>query len=92
MQTLALAATIAALVGGGLLYLASPNQKWREHPLAGRWAVWSGGALLALSLVLLWQVAGTASAIFIFVTLLMAAWSILPLAFAWFRAKKDAQS
>ena len=91
MQAFAFLAALCALAGGGLLYLASPNQKWRERPLAGRWVVWSGGALLALSLVLLWQVAGSASSVFILVTILMAAWSIPPLAIAWFQARKDAQ-
>ncbi len=91
MQAFAFLAALCALVGGGLLYLASPNQKWRERPLAGRWVIWAGGVLLALSLILLWQVAGSASSVFILTTVLMAIWTLLPLAIAWLRSHKDAR-
>lgn len=88
-QVLAFLAAICALCGAGLLYLASPNQRWRKSHFVGRWSIWTGTALIAGSLVLLWQFAGWASSVFIAMTLLMFAWSIPPLAIAWVQCRKD---
>lgn len=88
---LTLFATILALSGGVSLYLTSPNQRWLARSLAWRRAGWFGLVLLALSLALFLQVAGSASSVFILVTLLMALWSLPPLVIAWLRFKKDGQ-
>lgn len=84
-------AGIAATAGASLLYLASPNQRLRAHRLTGRWPQMLGWGLILCALLLLWQFAGSASGIFILFTLLMAIWSLPPLAIAWLRARKDAQ-
>lgn len=87
-QGLAALAAAAALCGAGLLYLASPNQQWRLSNISGQWPRWAGFGLIAVSLVLLWQIAGWASTVFILVTILMLSWSIPPLVIAWLQARK----
>lgn len=77
------------LLGSALLYLASPNQRLGSLPLAPRLAGWGGAAFLIVgaSLILGW--AGAATTIFIAMTLVMTAWSILPLAVAWARRDRE---
>lgn len=89
IQGLALLAASCALCGAGLLYLASPNQQWGKSHLVGRWPIWTGIALIVISLILLLQFAGWASSVFIAMTLLMLAWSIPPLAIAWVQSRKS---
>lgn len=70
MTLAAMLAGLCLTVGAILLYLASPNQRWRAAPIgaAGRWAGW---AALAAGQVLLWRVMGAATAVFTSLTLLM---------------------
>ena len=76
---------VLTLTGTILLYLASPQQRLAARTPRGR--TLAGGGTLALlgALLLLLGVAGPATAVFIWLTLAMALWSIVPLAAAWAR-------
>lgn len=86
---------IAPIAGGSLvvvsallLYLAAPHQQWGRLPFPPRVAGWSGLAALGCGLALLLRWAGTATACFIAMTLLMTVWSIVPAALAWRREER----
>lgn len=78
---------LTVLVGALALYLASPQQKLARRPMPA--AGWTGLACLILGLVLLWQWAGPATAIFIAMTLATLAWTIVPPVVAWLRRPKE---
>ncbi|MGF7156258.1 hypothetical protein [Novosphingobium gossypii] len=87
-------------IGGGVLvawagvalYLATPHQRWGRLPASGRTMGKTGAGLLVAGMALLLAWAGTATAVFIGVTLLMTVWSIVPIAIAWWRGEKGARS
>lgn len=68
-----------------LLYLAAPHQRWGRLPCKPSRVLWLGLVLLVAGTILLFRWAGTATAIFIGLTILMAVWSLVPLAVAWWR-------
>lgn len=81
-------------IGGGLagiaallVYLAAPNQQLLASPLRARRLLRLAAMLcLGLSLGLLRQWAGPATAVFIVLTAVMLVWAVVPLAAAWRRA------
>lgn len=82
---LALAGGLLAVLASGLLYLASPNQRWGDLPFPPRLAGWGGVAFLLAGTALMLRWAGPATAIFIVTTLAMTVWSVVPIAVAWWR-------
>lgn len=69
-----------------LLYLASPNRKILGSGNLRRGRLSAGLAGLVLGLVLILQWAGTATSVFIVLTLAMLVLTIVPLAVAWWQA------
>jgi len=67
------------------LYLASPNQLLVERPLPHRVLAVVGLMLLVVALLLCRQLAGSATAVFILLTLMMLLWSLGPPLIAYFR-------
>lgn len=84
-----LSATIAACIASTLMYLGSPGQKLLPQPVRPRTSILGGCALFMLSLVLLWQVMGPASAVFGLTILVMLAWTILPFPLALLAKRKE---
>ena len=82
-EMLAFAGGLAALAGASLLYLASPNQRATQRKLPRRRLAWTGAAAELLALICFLNVAGPATAVFIWMTAAMLVWSIIPLLAAW---------
>ena len=83
LELFAVAGGLAAAAGASLLYLASPNQQaTRRRPPRRRLAA-TGAAAEGLALICFLQVAGPATAVFIWMTVAMLVWSIVPLLAAW---------
>lgn len=80
-----------AVLGAFLLYAGSPNQRLSargRRPLL--LALGAAGLLMALPLLLGWF--GPATAVFVWMTVAMLVWSIVPLGVAWWRRpRKDAR-
>jgi len=78
------------VIGASLaLYLASPHQLVVKRTRPTQVLAWGGLAGLVLGLVVLLQWAGPATAVFIAVTLAMLVWTVVPLAAAWLRRRKE---
>lgn len=88
---LALLATIAAFAGAILLYLAAPNQRVTPRTTARKDLLLAGLIAEIVALVAFLVVAGPATAVFIWLTLAMLAWSTLPMLTVWRDAKKKAE-
>lgn len=75
-----------------LLYAASPHQRLGRLPCAPRVVVALGCALLvaAVAVMLIW--AGWAVAICVPLTVLMAVWSIAPLAIGWWHHRRKGRA
>ncbi len=86
---LAIGGGMLTLAGTILLYLASPHQRLAARPPRGRALADAGVCALLGALALLLGVAGTATAVFVWLTLAMALWSIVPLAAAWARRPRE---
>lgn len=82
---MALVAALLCATGAVLLYLASPNQQLARKPMRGRILAGLGGIALIGALALLLGVSGPATAIFVWMTLAMLVWSVVPLGVAWWR-------
>lgn len=82
----AVAGGVLTLISAIVLYLASPNQpvRGRAKALVAAGAI---GILFGLALVLQW--AGSATSIFIVLTLSMLVWTIAPLAIAVWRGTPE---
>jgi hypothetical protein len=78
-----------ALAGATLVYLAAPNQRLAVALLSRRTLAGGGLLTLLIALALLLGVAGPTTAVFIWMTLAMTVWSIVPLAAAWARRPKE---
>lgn len=78
MMPLLLLAGMALLTGCILIYLASPNQRWRHTALRAQPTRGLASALLVLALVLLCECLSVLSASFIFVVGTMALLVLLP--------------
>lgn len=84
-------AVLTALAGGGLLYLASNQQRWRATgpwPQRRRWL--PGSVMLAASLLLMLQVFGGDTAFFAWLTWSAVALTAAPFIGAW-RAHRTGQ-
>ncbi|WP_153116876.1 hypothetical protein [Rhodocyclus tenuis] len=78
-------AGLALLLGGCLLiYLASPNQRWRARPLAGMPGRTAGALLLALALYQLQHGMQGVAAVFTWSLGVMLALTLLPFLSALF--------
>ena len=91
---LGIAGTLAGIVGGLLLYVASPQQQLRAAgPWPKRHAWWPGTLLVVLSLLALWPLLAPLEAIASWLVLLMLVWSLAPFLGAWrarVRARRSA--
>ncbi len=74
----------ASLAGAVLLYLAAPKQRVLPRMIRPRRGLAvAGWALQIVALVCFLQISGAATAVFIWITLAMTFWSLLPLTTAW---------
>lgn len=89
MHVSATALAIVLLGGGGAcVYLTLPNQRLLPaHLPPGKRA--AGWACLIGSLAVLLCLMGPATAVFTWTIGLMAVWTMLPIAIAWLRHRKD---
>ncbi|MEI2429759.1 hypothetical protein RDV84_20230 [Lysobacter yananisis] len=76
-------AMVFGVAGAWLLYLASPQQRWRAAPLRA----WPGVACALSSLALLWPAMGAAAAVAMWLTVLMLMTTLAPFLGAW-RARR----
>ena len=77
----------SGVTGAVLLYLASPNQRVTRRRTARKDLALAGVGAEAVSLAAFLAAAGPATAVFIWMTLAMLAWSIAPLLTVWRDAK-----
>ena len=89
---IAVLGSAATLVGAILLYLASPNQRATTRKLPGRPIALLGLIALVGGLLLLLAWAGPATAVFIWLTLAMLVWSMVPAVAAWLQHRKAAHA
>ncbi|MBC9070998.1 hypothetical protein IAI53_03390 [Thauera sp. CAU 1555] len=80
MNAYLLLALASALAGCSSIYLASPNQRWRSTPWRAGPARATGAGLLVVCLIAFGQVMQATTAAFVFLTLLMLAFTLLPYA------------
>lgn len=90
MTMLAIYGMVLSLLGGLILYLASPNQLLWTRALPRRLLALAGAGSTFAGLVLLLRWAGPATAVFIAFTAVMLVWTIVPLAAAWLRGDRKA--
>jgi hypothetical protein len=76
-----------AILGAILLYLASDNQRLLRRHAPRRVFAIAGFAAEVTSLVTLFQVFGPATAVFVWITITMTIWSIVPLMSVWYQKK-----
>ena len=80
-----IAALLLGAIGAFLLYAGARNQRLTiaggRHPALLK----AGALLLVLSLALLWQWFGPATAVFTWMTVAMLVWSVAPLTIVWWR-------
>lgn len=77
-------AALAGIAGGWLFYLAAPQQLWRVSPhRPGPALLWSGGAAVLVSLLLLLATMGAMAAVATWLTLLMLVGTLAPFLGAW---------
>ncbi|MDD3483063.1 hypothetical protein [Azovibrio restrictus] len=69
---------LLSLAGSTAIYLASPNQRWRQHPLPRRSARLLGILLLTLGCFSLTRVLQPLTTSFVFITWLMLVFTLLP--------------
>ncbi|MGO1003478.1 hypothetical protein [Lysobacter sp. CA196] len=82
-------ALVLGIVGGWLLYLASPQQQWRaQGPWPSRRRAWPGLVCALLSLALLWPTMGAAAAVALWLTVLILIATLAPFLGAW-RARRQ---
>lgn len=86
---IAVAGGILTLISAVLLYLASPNQPFLAGTRRSRALVPAGaiGMVVGLGLILQW--AGSATSVFITLTLAMLVWTVVPLGVAWWRGTPE---
>ena len=79
----------AIILSALMLYLASRHQKLLSKALPRKTLGTAGSVLALASLVLLRQVSGPAVSVFILMTGLMLLWTLVPLAIAYNRARRE---
>ena len=89
MVLIAAAATALTVVAALLAYLAAPRQVVLPAPLPRRMALIVAAGLGLAGLVLFRQVAGPAAAVFILATVLMLAWSVVPVPAALWGGRRN---
>ena len=87
---LAMGAAVAMIVAAAAFYLASPHQKLIGRTMPRRLLAGAGLVFSAAALVLLLQLAGPATSVFILLTGLMLLWTVPPLLIAYLRARREA--
>ncbi len=89
---IALVSALLGALGTMLLYVASPQQRWRAAgpwPARRRWL--PGGACLVLSLALLLPLMGSGAAVFAWLTLAMLVGTAAPFLGAWRARRREAR-
>lgn len=84
-----LLALLLALAGSSCLYLSSPNQRWRTHPLPAGPARGASAILIATSLVLLWLFMQPVVAVFMLGSWVMLLLVALPYLGAWRQLRRE---
>ncbi|MCW8125549.1 hypothetical protein [Microbulbifer halophilus] len=79
-------------LGSLALYLASPNQRLLSRPFPRRPLAIGGSVALVAALSLQLQYSGAAAAVFIVVTGAMLIWTLLPMAIAYWRHRRQANN
>lgn len=95
MVTPGLLVCVAIVLGttGALgFYLVSPNQMLRARPLPWRVGAGLGTLCLLASLFCLLGVAGTATSVYLLVTLVMCVWSIVSLVAGWWHYQRSRET
>ncbi|EMD83302.1 hypothetical protein [Pacificimonas flava] len=75
-----------------LIYAAAPHQELAGGEMPRKSLGLLGAVLMGAGLLVLLTWAGKATAVFIGLTVAMLIWSLLPLALAWKRARRDGAS
>jgi len=89
---LAISGMAIVLAASLALYLASPQQRLTKRAVPRAAYGWGGLTGLVVGLIVLWQWAGPATAVFIAMTLATLIWTIVPPAAAWLgRPKEEAR-
>lgn len=83
---------LLATAGCASVYLASPNQRWRDAPWPARPARAAGALLLAAGLVVMLQVLRPAAGSFVFVHWLMLQFVLFPYLGALRSARRGSSS
>lgn len=83
------ASLLLTLAGSTLLYAGARNQRLIAAGEARPALRWSGAAMLLCSLSLMLGWFGPATAVFVWMTLAMLVWTLLPLAAAWWRRPRE---
>lgn len=78
-----------AVLGSALLYLASPNQRWRARPLPAPLAPAAGGLALVASLLAFHRATSVLPGLFTFVSVVMLALVVITYAGALARPRRD---
>ncbi len=89
---IAISGGLIVLISSLLLYLAAPHQKLLQGSSLSRPIAWAGLVGLIVGTALLMRWAGSATSIFIAMTVAMAFWSVIPLAIAWWRGAPESKS
>ena len=85
---LLISAALLIVLGSGLLYLASRNQRLCSTTLPARVLAWGGILLLVFALTLLLQYSGTGTAVFILITGTMFMWTVPPMVIGYLQHKR----
>lgn len=86
------AAAVLIVLGAGLLYLASPNQRLYAAALPLRLLALTGMLLLLVALLLLLQFSGSATSVFILLTGVMLMWTVPPMVIGYLRHKRGGET
>lgn len=89
---LLIAAAVLILLGAGLLYLASPNQRLNVAALPSTLLAWAGLLLLLFALILLLQFSGSATSVFILLTGVMFVWTVPPMVIGYLQHKRGGKA
>jgi high-affinity Fe2+/Pb2+ permease len=80
-----LIASLLLLLGAVCIYLSSPHQRWLRKPLRASIARGCGVLLLILAQLCFWLVMRSVAAFFMFVSMAMVLFLVLPYLGAWWQ-------
>ncbi|MFT3976880.1 MAG: hypothetical protein QM688_07180 [Sphingomonas bacterium] len=83
------ASLLLTVAGSALLYAGARNQRLIVAGEGRPVLRWSGAAMLLCSLLLMLGWFGPATAVFVWMTLAMFVWTLLPLGAAWWRRPRE---